>query len=61
VKEVGITPGNEQARPYRRAFLFSRTGTYVSLIYAIASVGPHDGAAKDAHEKKSNEDGEHPY
>ena len=45
---------------YRTAFLFSKIGTYVSLICAIVSTRPRGSATGSTHEKKSNEDDEHP-
>jgi hypothetical protein len=47
--------------PYRIAFSFSRTGTYVSRIYVIVLARLHSSAAEGTHEEKSNEDDEHPY
>ena len=47
--------------PYRTAFLFCKTGTYVSFTYKIVLARTHVSAAESTHEKKSNEDEEHPY
>ena len=56
-----MAQGTNRRSPYRIAFLFSRTGTYVSRTYVIVSVKPHTNAAESTHEKESNEDGEYPY
>jgi len=46
---------------YRTAFLFRRTGTYVSRIYVLVLARPRGRPAESTHEKKSNEDEEHPH
>ena len=43
------------------AFFFSKTGTYVSFIYATVFVRSNSSAVESTHEKKSNEDYKHPY
>ena len=51
---------DEQAGPYRTAFRFSRTGIYVSPIYATIFVRSNSGAVENTHEKESNEEEKHP-
>ena len=43
------------------AFLFSRTGTYVSRTYEIVSARSHSSATESTYKEKGNEDDKHPY